>query len=73
VDGVAVTVSEARFWDEGLPHPAIRIKTEKPHRSPKQTRAMGEIRMNCLVSQKFGTSQPGEKCHFKGANGLSHL
>jgi hypothetical protein len=53
VDGVAVTVREARFWDEGLLHPVIKVKTEKPYRSPEQTRAWGEIRMNRLVSWKI--------------------
>jgi hypothetical protein len=53
VEGVAVTVKEARFWDEGLAQPVIKIKTKKPHRSPEQTRALGEIRMNRLVGWKI--------------------
>jgi len=67
-----VTVSELRFWDEGLLHPVTKTKTEKLHTSPKQACAMGEIRMNRLVSWKIRTSQPGEKGHFKGANGRPH-
>ena len=51
--GVAVTVRESRFCDEGLLHPVIKIETKKPHRSPEQTRALGEIRMNRLVSWKI--------------------
>src|SRR5580658_2776710 len=43
VEGVAVTVNEARVWDEGLPQPAIKIN--EPLRSPEHTRAMGEIRI----------------------------
>jgi hypothetical protein len=70
-EGVAVTVRESRFWDEGLEHPAVKIKI--PHRSPEQTRAGGEIRMNCLVSGEFEAARCGKVGHFKGANGLSHL
>src|SRR5580700_8201895 len=49
VEGVAVIVSESRVWDEGLPHPVTRIK-KRPHRSPKHTRGIGEIRIDCLVN-----------------------
>jgi hypothetical protein len=70
VEGLAVTVSESRLWDEGLLHPAMKIKM--PHRSPEQTRARGEIRMNCLVSGEFEAARAGKVSHFKGANGLSH-
>ena len=40
-----MTVRESRFCDEGLPHPVIKIETKKPHRSPKHTRGVGEIRI----------------------------
>ena len=58
-----MTVSESRVWDEGLPHPAIKIN--KPHRSPKHTRGVGEIRIDCLVSWKFEASRPGERRPFQ--------
>jgi hypothetical protein len=63
----------SRVWDEGLPHPATRIK-KRPHRSPKHTRGIGEIRIDCLVN--LGNSNHrglGNKGQFKGANGLSRL
>jgi hypothetical protein len=50
VEGVAVTVREARFWDEGLLHPVIKInKINKAHRRPKLTCDRGGIRIWSLV------------------------
>jgi hypothetical protein len=69
-EGLAVTVREARVWDEGLPHPANTM--HNPLRSPEHTCSAGEIRIDCLVSWKFEAARPGEKGLFKGANGLSH-
>jgi hypothetical protein len=43
VEGVAVTVREARFWDEGLLHPAIKI--DNTHRRPEHTCGKGGIRI----------------------------
>ena len=43
VEGVAVTVNEARVWDEGLPQPTIRVS--QAHRDPEQTRATEGIRI----------------------------
>jgi hypothetical protein len=50
VEGVAVTVRESRFWDEGLLHPAIKIK--KPHRSPEHTCGTWRMRMHHLVDDR---------------------
>ena len=47
VEGVAVTVREARVWDEGLLHPVIKIN--KTHRRPKHTCGTGGIRIWSLV------------------------
>jgi hypothetical protein len=50
VEGVAVTVREARFWNEGLLHPVIKInKINKAHRRPKLTCDRGGIRIWSLV------------------------
>jgi hypothetical protein len=43
VEGVAVTVREAKFWDEGLLHPAIKI--DNTHRRPEHTCGKGVIRI----------------------------
>ena len=43
VEGVAVTVREARFWDEGLLQPAIKI--DNTHRRPEHTCGKGGIRI----------------------------
>jgi hypothetical protein len=51
VEGVAVTVREARFWDEGLLHPVIKIK--KAHRRAEHTCGIGGIRIWSLVGSKI--------------------
>jgi len=51
VEGVAVTVREARFWDEGLLHPAIKITNT--HRRPEHTCGKGVIRIRSLVESEF--------------------
>jgi hypothetical protein len=43
VEGVAVTVSEARVWDEGLLQPVI--KANKTHRDTKHTCGIGGVRI----------------------------
>jgi hypothetical protein len=64
-----VTVSELRFWDEGLLHPVIKAKTKKLHGNPKQACAMGEIRMNRLVSGKISNIAAWGKRPFQGREG----
>ena len=51
VEGVAVTVREARVWDEGLLHPVIR--NNKTHRRAAHTCGIGGIRIWSLVGSKF--------------------
>jgi hypothetical protein len=52
-EGVAVTVREARVWDEGLLHPVIKINKTKTHRRPKHTCGLEGIRIWSLVLSEF--------------------